>query len=214
MKYIFVIMFLLQMMAACHSPVNESTQRKTVDTLVIIQRDTIFIQSSPAATTASKMEDKPKLKLLAVDTPKKQKEIVQNPPMPTYKTPANDTIYYYYTNKKISAKVTPWENSKRWTLLYNLLGEETYRQEDVRMSYTVSTSLSFHPNGAVSKMEIHSNPGASRYWGEITITFNTVNEPIQRQSVRMPIDNLSETLKPWEYWDPKTKQWRKQEVME
>lgn len=71
-------------------------------------------------------------------------------------------IYYYTNSKKPSLIIEPWSNGKRKLIFYNHNGEITYTQEDVHMSYSISTSVKgFYSNGAVKAIEIHMNLGAS-----------------------------------------------------
>lgn len=186
------------------SPANLSRGLKT-DTLVIIHRDTVFITQQPIPKESGrKIKTEVKVKeQLPAELPKQKAKT----------TVLNDTTFNYYVNKQISVKTTPWLNDERWILLYNLQGEETYRHKDIRKSYTVFAHLSFHPNGAVSQMQINENPGASRQWSETVITFSTINEPLSKHTELKPVEELL-MPKPWEYWDNKTRQWKKQEVME
>jgi hypothetical protein len=194
---------------------NQPTNSPVVggrDTIVIIQRDTIVVVQKP--------EDKVIENVQVIKSPVTEifieKKVIREEKKSAaiQQVQAGDTTFHYYSNKRVSVKITPWVDGERWVLLYNLLGEETYRSKDIRKSYTEVAQLKFHSNGAVSTMNIHLNPGASQYWYETTITFSTTNDPLQKSSERKPYEDLSTTPKPWEYWDSKTKQWRKQEVME
>ncbi|MCW5908236.1 MAG: hypothetical protein KIS94_10275 [Chitinophagales bacterium] len=203
MRALAILTVVLFLITACKHKVKEENAVVTKDTVVIVQRDTVVIiekDTQQKAVPASKQTQ-----------PIQQKEVVDKT-IPA--KVSNDTIYHYYVNKKVSAKITPWADGERWVLLYDLYGEETYRHKDIRKSYSVIARLSFHPNGAVSKMLISENPGASQYWYETTITFSTTNDPEQKASERKPYEDLRVEPKPWEYWDKKTKQWRKQEVQE
>lgn len=202
MKYLILFTTFGLLLNSCQQPMSDTPPVATKDTVVIIQRDTIVIVQK---------DTPPAVSVVTAPMPKREKLPIE--PKIT-KLPDSDTTFHYYVNKKISVKITPWLNGERWVLLYNLLGEETYRHEDIRKSYTVFAHLKFHPNGAVSKMEINDNPGASMYWHETTITFSTTNDPEQKTSERKPYEAGPNVNKPWEYWDKKTKQWRKQEVQE
>lgn len=188
-------------------------------TAPVVIRDTVYIEKPAEAVVVEQKVDTPKpvapVQQVEVKQPPKQQE-----PLPTklqtYKPDkaASDTTYYYYVNKRVSVKITPWVNEKRMLLLYDLYGNNTYEIEEVRQSYTVRAELKFHDNGAVKTASIHTNPGASMYMYLTTITFNTVNEPEQKHDETIPARGLEETMKPWQYWDKKTRQWKKQEVME
>lgn len=126
--------------------------------------------------------------------------------------PANDTTYHYYSNKKLSVKITPWVEGKRKIFFYDLKGEQTFSLEDVRMSYSIITHLQFHPNGAASKAEINNNPGASRYWYETVITFDTDNTPLVKTEQQMPIERIDLENLP-SFWNKEKQQWIKQEIV-
>lgn len=202
MKYLAILIICIAAIG-CRHAARESANVSSKDTIVVVQRDTIVvIQQTPAQKDTS-----------PIIVSKKVKE-EKAPSLPVAEKKSSDTTFYYYVNKKVSAKVTPWAEGERWVLLYDLYGKETYRHQDVRKSYTVFANLHFHTNGAVSKMVITNNPGASMYWSETTITFSTINEPEQKTKERKPYPESPTIEQPWEYWDKKTGQWRKQEVQE
>ncbi len=135
-------------------------------------------------------------------------------PSPQKSPMESDTLYHYYSNGKISVKITPWQEGRRKSFFYDLYGAETFQIEDVRLSYSVTTQLKFHPNGAVSKAEIHSNPGASRYWYESTITFSTTNDPLLKYSRQMPQERIDlDEQKPM-FWNKQKKEWMRQEIVQ
>lgn len=204
------LLFILAMLwcTGCNTNSTAHVPENKTDTVVIVHRDTVVVIQQPAPAPVSKAADT--TSRLPVKKPVEKKP----QPLPVaVKVVPEDTVYHYYVNKKVSVKVTPWANDERWILLYNLYGQETYRQQDVRKSYTEFSELRFHDNGAVARMITTQNPGASQYWYETTVTFNTINEPEQRVSERKPYEDLR-VNKPWEYWDKKTRQWRRQEVQE
>lgn len=139
-------------------------------------------------------------------------------PKPTTKPvapkPTNETILHKYVNGAVSVEITPWVNDERNVILYDLYGKETFRMEEVRHSYTIRAELVFAPNGSVSKAIVHTNPGASMYWYESEITFDTTNGPTGKIDHRYP-QSLDDIMgEKWQYWDKKTKTWKVQEVME
>ena len=201
------------MLSACYQktvyelPADYYTKRDTLvirDTVVVMMEDTFAVQK---ATSAS-----PK-KLTQQVTHEKRKDPVVQPIVTVAQQP--DTVFHYYKNmnKKVSVKITPWNNGRQMTILYDPFGNETYRMESMRMSFTISVELKFHDNGAVSEAIIHNNPDASMYWYKTYITFSINNQPEWRRSEQFPQQSLSD-IKPPEYWDKKTQQWKKQEVME
>ena len=212
MQLIFYTIFVVVFFTSCNQSSNVSPAMAKIDTLIIVHRDTVFVVQQPVTDTIRTIKEqplvaKPKIKL------EEKKETPLLPRQSAHKALQTDTAFNYYVNKRISVKTTPWLNGERWVLLYNLQGEETYRHKDVHKSYSVIAHLNFHPNGAVAQMKISENPGASMYWYETTITFSTTNDPELKTSERKPYEELT-INKPWEYWDKKTKQWKKQEAME
>lgn len=142
-----------------------------------------------------------------------QKPKVKQPQKPKLTLPDNDTTYHFYTNGALSVKITPWSEDSRNIYFYDGRGVQTFHLEDVRKSYSTTTSLKFHPNGAVSVAEIHDNPGASMYWYETEITFDTLNEPLVKYRRQMPPEHLDiEENLPW-LWNKQKRQWVKQEIV-
>lgn len=213
MKNMFPITALLCALSlyAC----NNNPEPKQAPIPVVI-RDTVYIEKPAENTSIANVLDTPEVVKPATEVVVMQEE-KKTPAKPQVQKPvaaANDTTYYYYVNKKVSVKITPWVNGERKVLLYDLYGNNTYEIEEVRHSYSVRAELKFHDNGAVKTASIHTNPGASMYMYLTTITFNTINEPEQKHDETSPVRSLEETMKPWEYWDKKTRTWKKQEVME
>lgn len=172
-------------------------------------------QITPPAPPKQKPEEpKPQPVVPEKKTPDPQPQKV-TPPTPHKPAPIeNQPVYHKYVNGATSVMITEWKDSRRQVILYDLKGEETYRMEEVRLSYSESVSLKFHSNGAVSEAHIHSNPGASRFWYETTIKFSTTNDPLSKISRQMPVESLDQYMKEkWVYWDKKTKQWKEQEVI-
>jgi hypothetical protein len=137
-------------------------------------------------------------------------------PKQTQTSNKSDTISYFYTNtKKISAKIPPRNvrGDKMKIRFYDLKGNVTFEQEDIYSSYSISTEIKeFHPNGAVKRIVIHFNPGASLHWYETIITFDTDNTPSWKEDITYPMtmDNMTNNKS---YWDKDKKQWVKQEVV-
>lgn len=144
------------------------------------------------------------------DTLKRIKKTMVEPATQPVKV-ENDTVKYYYKNaKKLSVVITPWAEGRRKVIFYNPAGYITYTEEDVRLSYHSTTTLhSFHDNGAVSKINIHFNPGASLYMYDTDITFDIDNEPLWRSQRQWPQEKLEINLP--DYWDKNKKVWVKQE---
>lgn len=145
---ILLIFLFAATLASCHQQpfpqqASIAAQRDAVvvkDTVVVLVKDTIvekryFIIQKPTPT---------------LPTPKKPTKKVTPPPAPVKATEPKDTQYFYYKDSKtISSKITPWENSRQHTILYDPFGNETYKIEAVRSSYQISVNLHFQTNGAV-----------------------------------------------------------------
>lgn len=133
----------------------------------------------------------------------------------TQETKKTDTTYYFYTNtKKISAKIDPRNEFGKKTKIrfYDLKGNVTFEQEDIHSSYSISTEIKeFHSNGAVKRIVIHLNPGASMHWYETIITFDIDNTPLWKEEITYPL-RLEDMMDNKSYWDITKKQWIKQEV--
>lgn len=162
--------------------------------------DSTAMITLPFADTAAR-------KLSKADTTKQE---LKPKPMKSKGTslPDDGATRHFYKNKKLSVKIEPWnEEQNRVIHFYNNTGEETYTLEDSRLSYSVITELSFHPNGAVSMANTSVNPGASQYWYKQTITFDENNYPLQRTSHRMPYEDLQATIKKPKVWNRERKVW-------
>lgn len=119
-----------------------------------------------------------------------------------------DELFHYQNSKLISLRISPWKNDRRQLLFYDKKGDITYTQEDVRLSYQEVTEVKeFHPNGAVAKIQVHNNPGASRHWSEILITFDQNNEPEWKTIMTYPLESISQTMNNTYRFDRIQKNW-------
>jgi hypothetical protein len=135
-------------------------------------------------------------------------------PKPVVPKATNEAIFHKYVNGAVSVEITPWVDGKRYVILFDLYGQETIRMEEVRHSYTINIDLAFAQNGSVSKAIVHTNPGASMYWYESEITFDTTNGPTGKIDHKYP-QSLDDIMnEKWQYWDKKSKSWKVQETME
>ncbi|MFM9984362.1 MAG: hypothetical protein ACKVOK_03970 [Flavobacteriales bacterium] len=196
--------------------------RHTVDSLKSI---------APNATdTSAQFQVDTALKAEAITTvPQEVKEKTENPipfvpekkkeekklPEKNEVVVAGEERFYYTSSKKLSLLITPWKEDKRELIFYDPFGNIQYTQEDVRHSYSnISEVKSFHPNGAVAKISVHNNPGASMYWSESEITFGINNDPEWMVVMTYPVHNLEQNLNNHYYWDKKTGNWVKQIAMD
>lgn len=198
LPYLSCLLFLLT--GCTHQPGNQVAALKK-DTVVVVVHDTVVM-----LPTAVPPPSPPPV--VEQDAPKPQP---QQKPRTKPVVAENDTTRYYYDIGKISIKITPWNNGKRSILFYDRKGTLTYQQNDVRMSYSITTQLQFRKNGSVEKADIHENPGASRYWFESTITFSDSNEPEWQTSQQMPVESLTDHNNSY-YWDKKGGKWVRQEA--
>ncbi|MBL0316844.1 MAG: hypothetical protein IPP69_14200 [Flavobacteriales bacterium] len=119
-----------------------------------------------------------------------------------------DELFHYQNSKLISLRITPWKSDRRQLIFYDKKGNITYTQDDVRLSYQeVSEVKEFHSNGAVAKIQIHNNPGASRHWSEILITFDQNNEPEWKTIMTYPLESISQTMNNTYRFDRIQKNW-------
>lgn len=127
----------------------------------------------------------------------------------------NEQVFYYYSNSKnVSLEVKALDQRSKNYILYDPFGNQTYMFEERFESYSIRVEvIEWHSNGAVAKIVVHTNPGASRYWYESTYTFGINNEPQWKYDLRFPLETTSFQNDNTYYWDIKTKQWKKQEVI-
>lgn len=143
-------------------------------------------------------------------------EPVKPKPEKKTQTPApyvEDTLYYKYTDGKLSVKKFPRHEGRSKILIYDRQGNITTELEDILMSYSVSHSIKFREDGSVRAINEHTNPGASMYWYECNITFNNNNEPEWKKCEQHPVRAVEHPNANKYFWDKKTKQWIKQEVV-
>lgn len=122
-----------------------------------------------------------------------------------------DTTYYYFNDGRLSVKIAPQaDRQKIW--VSHIMGEQIYEFENVRMSYSVSNTLSFRQDGSLEKVVTNTNPGASRHWYITETVFHTDNEPRYQKSHQMPFDTLMDAVGTTYLWIAKEKRWQKQEI--
>jgi hypothetical protein len=219
-------LYLLIALGFLTSCASNDDAKETLEELKAIRQDVAALSDSIANLRDSLKSLQPKpipdtIKTVALHTdtilkpvdPKTKPDKPPRPPKTPTTLPVNReniyTTYHNYANGSVSVKITPWVNSERKVLFYDMLGNETFSLEEVRHSYSVSVDLKFAPNGSVHTAEVHTNPGASMYWHETTIKLDTLNEPISKIDQRFPQHSLEHIMKEkWVYWDKDTKTWR------
>jgi hypothetical protein len=210
------LILLVCLFASCHVAQDEAGQAESakdeiaelhvkLDSLMakISHKDTVYIKDTLVQVVQQKTVDKtPKIE-------RKKEEVV----IP--KVPVNDTLFYYYTNKKVSVKIHPWQDGERLLELFNLYGVKTFEAREIHKSYSLGLNLKFHPNGAVKEIHESFNPGASLYTYFAHMKFSSTNDPEVRIEGRMPDYTLQEKLKkdrPF-FWDKKRFAWVQQEIV-
>lgn len=139
----------------------------------------------------------------------------KDPPKPAItQSQPEPEVYYYSGGKKTSVQIINGEQRSKDFVLFDPWGKETYRFEQRIESYSVTVDLvEWHPNGALHKAVVHTNPGASMYWYTAEYTFGINNEPLWMVSTQHPETTVSFETDNSYYWDPKSKTWKKQEIV-
>jgi hypothetical protein len=225
MYKLYPLLLLLILLASCETDNGNETLvelkaiRQEVSSLsdsISVLKDSLQVLKKGDVKDTVIVDTTIKLTQTKVIPPAKEKPRPTTKPTkkPVSPKPANETILHKYVNGVVSVEITPWANDERDVILYDLYGQETIRMEEVRHSYTIRIDLEFAPNGSVSKAVVHTNPGASMYWYESEITFDTTNGPTGKIDHQYP-QSLDDIMnEKWQYWDKKTKTWKVQEVME
>jgi hypothetical protein len=142
-------------------------------------------------------------------TPAKKKATVKKPAVAKAK---NDTVYSYYSNKKVSVKTAPWNNGNQQIWLYNIKGNVMYTFTNSRLHGSTHTDFKFRQDGSVSEAVTSMQPDGGIQHYTTYITFSNSNEPEWKHSEKYP---ASVTAFPDDYyWDKNTKSWKKQETIE
>jgi hypothetical protein len=178
--------------------IRDSTKRTDKVTSTILNKDTARITYHPLQTKTSPYS------LDSINKKAPAKTVIQ-PAKPDTAT----IVHYFKDSKRPSVKITPWHEGKRSIILFDTTETETYRFDDVRMSYSSTSDLkSFHENGAVKHIHNHMNPGASMYWYDSDIYFDTNNEPTEKTDLRQPA-KLEDYMNSKSVWNKATRSWEK-----
>jgi hypothetical protein len=205
MKNLFYLLILVVTLLSCKNKEQatiELPKPKLIGTEHNLRDSTFYVTNIPKSTLEDDSSD-----TSVIRNTELAKQII-----PESKT-IKDTIFHYYVNNKVSVKITPWVDGKREIKLYDLYGNNTYNCEEVNMSYTVFCDLFFANNGSVEKMSCRTNPGASRFWHESEISFNGTNTPLWMKTYTKPIETIEDAQGETYYWDKKSNNWKKQEVI-
>jgi hypothetical protein len=164
--------------------------------------------------TPAKPEESPTLEEKKTEVMVPEKKIVpEQEPIKEMAARNQGQVEYYSGNTKAkSLEITPWKDGRRELRFYSPDGNLQYTQKDVNMSYHIISEVkSRHPNGAIARIEISENPGASLYFYTTTITFNTMNVPEWKTTETYPPTLENSMNNSW-YWVAKDHQWKKQET--
>lgn len=126
----------------------------------------------------------------------------------------SDTLFYKFTDGRLSVKVHPWQNGKQNIEVFSAQGDVVYTLENVRLSYQISNTLHFRPDGSLDKVKSHMNPGASLYWYESVTQFDSDNQPSWMINYQYPQMSASDALGEKYLWKRSEKRWVKQEYIE
>lgn len=186
-------------------------QKKSDSTIIIDQKE-----SPKISKKSQEIQSKEKREIIKKEI--KPKEIKPTEIKPTEVKPTQtkfvdprqfEKIYYYKNSKQISVYISPRKDERSVMKLYDLKGNLTYEFESVFQSYTISAEIkSFHSNGAVSVVTVHTNPGASMYMYESTYSFSDQNEPLVKQELKFPA-TLDDYMDSDSKWNKETKKWEK-----
>ena len=121
----------------------------------------------------------------------------------------NEKTFYYSKSKLVSLHVSAWKDDQQEFKLFDLNGKLTYEFKSILKSYSVSVEIkSFHPNGAVNKVSVHMNPGASMYMYQTEYTFSDQNEPLTKEDFTTPA-RLDDFMNNVSTWNKEKRKWEK-----
>jgi hypothetical protein len=217
-KMIVISMVFLVIMSCQPRETKQNEWLTTIDSLKMDVRDLKkqldSMKHNSKDLNPTELNKKPvKTETVSVDKEIVKKIIVPQLPQLKSQKNKNDTVYHYFNNKKVSVKVCPRVNDKQWILVYSIKGTESIRFESVIQSYSVTYDLKFRPNGSLETVVESTNPGASLHWYKCNMSFNEQNEPLWKVCQEYPITRLEHPDKNKYYWDKKSMNWVKQEVV-
>lgn len=91
----------------------------------------------------------------------------------TFKTDSGTVVIHYFTNGKVSTKA--WmDTNDRWgrSWAYDVTGKEIFSYQTRRIAGHASADFSYHPNGAVSRIEVSDAPDGGIQWYRSTTTYD------------------------------------------
>ena len=121
-----------------------------------------------------------------------------------------DTLFY--ANKKMSSIASNWVDGRRIVKFYDLSGKETYRIEEVSLSYRHTASLNQRQDGSISEIELSAHPGGGINWTKSLIRLDNQNHPMSMEVVYFPIQLTKPTVH--FVWSKQSRQWIEQKSIE
>lgn len=220
MKF-FLILPLLVFIISCKSNKQiADTDNQKMDSLISL----VSSLNSKVAKMDSTLQQKNAKQPLAVKLVDSSKFILRDTSVRVKKTkpkfkpvevamPLNDTVIYYYRDRRISVKVFPEVNGRQQIVVYAPNGDAVYETETVRLSYQVSNQFKFRDDGSLELIKSSMNPGASLYWYESVTAFDVDNEPLYMQSFRHPYESVTDAMGDKYLWNKLERKWVKQELI-
>lgn len=187
-------MFYQNLLAIAVLFVNSACQNSpAIQQATEIIHDTVYIEVKDTSHETIGSDDDLNTKLEQIDSVAEKKTIEEEPNLSpvnieNQEEPINK--HFYSGTKKVSVITETDEDRQKKTQLFNRKQELTYEFQDVRSSYSIRTELTFRSDGSVERAITHTNPDASMYWYETTITFTEDNEPFEKTSVTYPMEQL------------------------
>lgn len=199
---------------------NNEADNQKMDSLIslvsslnskVAKMDSALQTKNAAKSLVVKLVDSSKIS--HIDTiPKIEKTKPKFKPVEVTK-PLNDTVIYYFRDRRISVKVLPELNGRQQIIVYAPNGDAVYETETVRLSYQVSNQLKFRNDGSLELIKSSMNPGASLYWYESVTAFDVDNEPLYMHSFRHPYESVTDAMGEKYLWSKTERKWVKQELV-
>lgn len=217
----FLLLILLVFTISCSpNKSNSEADAQKIDSLIslvgnlnskVAKMDSALQAKNNNVTRVETISDRVDLKPKKIFTKPEKTEIEVKPTVA--QKPINDTIFYYFDDKRLSVKMLPFLEGRQQIKVYRPNGDIIFETENVRLSYHVSNELKFRNNGSLELIKSSMNPGASLYWYESTIGFDIDNEPLYKQTFRQPYESVNDAMGEKYLWDKLNRKWVKQELI-
>ncbi len=204
MKKTIIMAPLMILIFSCDSPNSSKPETEVVivhDT--IYKTDTILSAGISDELIASPDTIKEELSKGKKTEEKKSPEKKADPKL--IESKIEEGVHYYKESGRVSVREFPWKDDRKKIEVYDRSGDITYEFEDVLLSYQSKTTFQFRADGSLEIAKVRTNPGASMYWGESTISFSPDNEPLVKIDHTYPETQLE--LRKKALWDKIAKKW-------